>query len=449
MSFPRYPAYKDSGVKWMGEVPEHWEVDRLKYIAKASPSNVDKKSYEGDHAVLLCNYTDVYYNEEIVAGMSFMAATATTDQVEKFTLREGDTIITKDSETADDIAISAYVPQSLPGVVCGYHLSLIRPREGIDGRFIKRLFDSHFARATLGIAANGLTRYGLSQYPLDNFELPLPPAGEQTAIATFLDRETAKIDTLVADYRTLIELLQEKRQAVISHAVTKGLDPTVPLKDSGVEWLGDVPEHWEVGSVRRFSASVETGSTPLTYKPLDEGDGVMDWFTPGDFDGSVVLSRAAKRLSKAALEAREAPVFPANCVLVVSIGATLGKVGYCGVECSANQQINAVIPGYNLSGQFLAYALCSRVDSMRVLSNASTIGIMNQEKTKAVPLVKPPLAEQIGIVRFLDMQSDRVDSLINDAKDAITLLQERRTALISAAVTGKIDVRGLVETEVA
>jgi type I restriction enzyme S subunit len=255
MSFPRYPAYKDSGVEWLGEVPEHWEVDRLKYIAKASPSNVDKKSYEDDHAVMLCNYTDVYYNEEIVAGMPFMAATATTDQVDKFTLRAGDTIITKDSETADDIAISAYVPQDLPGVVCGYHLSLIRPREGVVGRFIKRLFDSHFARATFGIAANGLTRYGLSQYPLDNFELPLPPAGEQTAITTFLDCEIAKIDALVADYRTLIELLKEKRHAVISHAVTKGLDPKVPMKDSGVEWLGEVPEHWEIIALSRVTTS--------------------------------------------------------------------------------------------------------------------------------------------------------------------------------------------------
>jgi len=259
MSFPRYPKYKDSGVEWLGEVPEHWEVRRLKRICRVFPSNVDKKTVDGEMPVLLCNYTDVYYNDRIVADMGFMPATATDDQIVKFALRAGDTIITKDSETADDIAVAAYVPNDLPGVVCGYHLSMVRPQEGIHGAFVKRLFDSGYAKSCFAVRANGLTRVGLSQYEIDNVDMPLPPPTEQAAIATFLDRETAKIDDLIVEQQRLIELLKEKRQAVISHAVTKGLNPDAPMKDSGVEWLGEVPEHWGVAPLRRMDCLVQTG----------------------------------------------------------------------------------------------------------------------------------------------------------------------------------------------
>ena len=233
MSFPRYPKYKPSGVEWLGDVPEHWEVRRLKHMCHVFPSNVDKKSYEGETPVFLCNYTDVYHNGKIQTGMAFMSATATPEQIIKYTLRAGDTIITKDSETADDIAISSYVPFDLPGVICGYHLSMIRPIGGVNGLFIKLLFDSVYTKSCFAVRANGLTRVGLGQYEIDNVELPFPSIGEQALIANFLDRETAKIDALVAEQQRLIELLKEKRQAVISHAVTKGLDPTVRNRVAG------------------------------------------------------------------------------------------------------------------------------------------------------------------------------------------------------------------------
>ena len=201
-----------------------------------------------------------------------MAATASTDQVARFTLKGGDTIITKDSETADDIAIAAYVVEDLPGVVCGYHLSMVRPRGSTCGAYVKRLFDSFYAKARFAVAANGLTRVGLGQYALDNVEFPFPPPQEQQLIATFLDLETAKIDTLVEEQRRLIELLKEKRQAVISQAVTKGLDPNVSRKDSGVEWLGKVPAHWEVRKVNSLSTKITNGYVGPTRDILvDEG----------------------------------------------------------------------------------------------------------------------------------------------------------------------------------
>lgn len=274
MRFPRYPAYKDSGVEWLGKVPAHWQVRRLKQTCHMFPSNVDKKSHEGETPVVLCNYTDVYYNDVITADMSFMAATASPDQIAKFTLRAGDTIITKDSETADDIAIAAYVPADLPGVICGYHLSIVRPLPNTDGAFVKRLFDSTYAKSCFAVRANGLTRVGLGQYELDNVELPFPPLVEQRQIASFLDRETSKVDALIAEQQGLIKLLAEKRQAVISHAVTKGLDPLASMKPSGSEWLGEIPKHWGVSPLKWLTDPERPIMYGIVLPGPDVGEGI-------------------------------------------------------------------------------------------------------------------------------------------------------------------------------
>ncbi|WP_323033085.1 restriction endonuclease subunit S [Paracoccus sp. (in: a-proteobacteria)] len=244
-----YPAYKDSGVEWLGEVPEGWEVLDLKHLCYVFPSNVDKHSHPDETPVQLCNYTDVYYNDRITASLKFMEATATDAEIAKFSLRVGDVIFTKDSETADDIGIAAIVSEELPGIVCGYHLSIARPNDGVDGRFIKAFFNSAAAKGYFAVSANGLTRVGLGQSAINNLQLAVPPLPEQRAIAAFLDRETAKIDGLIEEQRRLIALLAEKRQATISHAVTRGLNPSARLKPSGVDWLGDVPEGWEGGAV--------------------------------------------------------------------------------------------------------------------------------------------------------------------------------------------------------
>jgi len=286
------------------------------------------------------------------------------------------------------------------------------------------------------------TQLNLNTDTVGGICIAVPPAAELSRALAFLDHETARIDALIEEQQRLIELLKEKRQAVISHAVTKGLDPTVPMKDSGVEWLGEVPEHWESLTLGRVASSVKTGGTPSDDLPsADIIDGV-EWYTPGDFTGDLLLDSSEKRVSAGAVRSGNAKVFPSGSVLIVSIGATLGKVGHIRRPASANQQINAVVPGPRVDGYFLAYSLSVKVNAMRFLSNASTIGIMNQEKTKEIWLSLPPLQEQKLITEFLDKQTSVIDTLIQEAAGGVALLQERRSALISAAVTGKIDVRG-------
>lgn len=215
---------KPSGIPWLGDIPAHWAVKRLRWVCDVFPSSVDKHSNEGESPVKLCNYTDVYYNELITDEIPFMIATATDPEITKFALVADDVVFTKDSETSSDIGIAAYVPNSLPGVVYGYHLSIARPRSGVKGLFVKRLFDSAAAKAYFEVSANGLTRVGLGQRAINDLPIPVPPLEEQEAIASFIDRETAKIGALVDEAFHSEKLLLERRAALIVAAVTGKID---------------------------------------------------------------------------------------------------------------------------------------------------------------------------------------------------------------------------------
>ena len=453
MSFPRYEAYRDSGVEWLSEVPLHWNVRRLKYLARVFPSNVDKKSYDDQLPVKLCNYTDVYYNDQITSNLEFMAATASAEEIEKFALKAGDTIITKDSETADDIAVAAYVPQDLPGVVCGYHLSMVRPRSDASGAFIKRFFDSAFAKASFEVRANGLTRVGLGQYAVDNVDVPAPPLPEQVAIASFLDRETGKIDALVEEQRRLIELLKEKRQAVISHAVTKGLDPTAPMKDSGVEWLGEVPAHWEVMPMKRiatvlpgFAFSSAGFSTNEEHVRLLRGVNVAVGGTR--WDETVFWERQGDD----GLDAFE--LDPGDVVLGmdrpwIGDGLRVAKISAKDLPALLLQRVAAVRPRAGQRGDYLFLAISLPAFFHHCAPEMTGVSVphISGSQIEGYVVAAPPEEEQSAIAIFVEERLSDFDTLRTEAEGAISLLLERRAALISAAVTGKIDVRGVAPAE--
>jgi type I restriction enzyme, S subunit len=445
VSFPRYPSYRPSGVEWLGSVPSHWSISRLKRACDAFPSNVDKKSVTGETDVRLCNYTDVYYNDRIVASMDLMAATATADQIKRFTLRAGDTVITKDSETADDIAVGAFVPDDLPGVVCGYHLSIVRPRADTHGAFIKWFFDSAYARAAFEVRANGLTRVGLGQYELDNVDLALPAFEEQVAIAAFLDRETAKIDGLVAEQERLIELLKEKRQAVISHAVTKGLNPDAPMKPSGVEWLGDVPAHWRPVALKHCLERLV--DTEHKTAPFVEDGQFLVVRTANVRDGRLVLE-GAKFTDEAGFEEWTRRAVPQPGDIIFTREAPAGEA--CIVPervplCLGQRTVLMKIDRGQLEPAFGLWSLYGGLSQefVRVLAQGSTVAHFNMSDIANVPLLLPPLSEQREIARFVGRALNDFDRLSTSCGRTVALLTERRTALVSAAVTGQVDVRGL------
>jgi len=214
----------NSGIEWLGQIPAHWGVKCLKEIATVQLSNVDKKTADGEDAVQLCNYVDVYYNHRIGREIKFMHATATPSQIRRFSLRMGDVLITKDSEAWTDIAVPAVVMEDLPGVLCGYHLAHIRPQEKIDGFFLAYCIAAVGPRDQYHIAANGITRFDLTGDAIRNGIFAIPSLAEQRYIADFLDRETTKMDALIIKIYQAIDRLKELRTALIAAAVTGNID---------------------------------------------------------------------------------------------------------------------------------------------------------------------------------------------------------------------------------
>jgi len=217
--------FKPSGVEWIGDIPEHWDARRLRTLAAVRASGVDKNTNEDEVPVMLCNYVDVYKNDRITAAIDFMKATATLEEIRAFELKAGDVIITKDSESWDDIAIPTFVPETIPGVVCAYHLALIRPFSGeIEGEFLFRAFSSDPVADQFRIAATGVTRFGLAQGAIKGAFFPLPPLEEQRAIIAHINEKCAEIDQAISRAQREIELMREYRTRLISDVVTGQVD---------------------------------------------------------------------------------------------------------------------------------------------------------------------------------------------------------------------------------
>ena len=252
-----YSSYRDSESKWLNQIPSHWQLERLKYVAYAQASNVDKHSKDDEAPVRLCNYTDVYKNECITAELEFMEATATSDEIERFSITDDEVIITKDSESWDDIAVPAYVPKAIDGVICGYHLTQIRPHgDRLDGKYLFYQLCSVAINRQFQVKANGVTRFGLPAYHIDNAAILVPPLYEQKAIARFLDAKTSQIDALIRRRSDLIPVLDEKRRATITNSVTCGLDPKTSFRKTDIPYLPTVPTHWRADTPLKYLLKV-------------------------------------------------------------------------------------------------------------------------------------------------------------------------------------------------
>ena len=443
-----YPAYKDSGVEWLGEVPKHWAVDNLKWFANVGLSNVDKKTKEDEPEVELCNYVDVYYNEEITRDINFMQATASQGQIDRLSLESGDVMITKDSETPDDIAVPAYVPETLPGVVCGYHLAHIRPHPTkLNGKYLFRSFLTNGIKDQFEFSANGITRFGISKYTIENALILIPPLPEQTAIAAYLDRKTAQIDQTIAKKQRLIDLLREERTALISQAVTKGLNPDAPMKDSGIPWLGEVPEHWEIDRLRWSIVMCKNG----IWGSEPEGEDGIVCVRVADFDREhslVNLEDPTYRLLKPG-EKVDRILQSGDLLLEKSGGGEKQPVGFVVLY---NHDEEAVCSNF-IARMPIAPQQESRYWNylnryyyfvrVNVRSIKQTTGIQNLDSYSYLceQVSYPPIEEQTAIAAYLDRKTAEIDQTIAHNQIQIERLCEYRTALISAVVTGKVDLR--------
>ena len=455
MSFPRYPKYKASGVEWLGDVPEHWDISRLGFEswvrARLGWKGLKAEEYVDDGFAFLST-PNIKGAEIDFENVNFIDQVR-FDESPEIKLREGDVLLAKDGSTLGTVNIVRSLPR--PTTV-NSSIAVITPNARLAGVFLYYLFESSYMENTIQRIKGGMGVPHLFQEDLNKFYLPLPSQSEQTLIASFLDRETAKIEGLVGEQRRLIELLKEKRQAVISHAVTKGLNPRAPLKPSGIEWLGDVPEHWEVVRLKYAITKIEQGWSPQcdNEPALDDEWGVLK-VGCGNRDEFDPTEQKALPLDLAPLPEYE--IKPGD--ILMSRGNTRDLVGMATLVRRVRPRLLLCDLLYRFHAQresveseFLVFSLRSANVRFQIEREATgtsaSMKKIGQGTIREFVICLPPLDEQREIGAFINALTAKLDALTTEAERAIELLQERRTALISAAVTGKIDVRGWAAAEV-
>jgi type I restriction enzyme S subunit len=440
MKYQKYSVYKESGVEWLGDVPEHWEVWKLSHAFEQIGSGTTPKSDATE-----------YYESGTIAWVN----TGDLNDGELFDCEKKVTeLALKDCSSLKVFPKNSLVI-AMYGATIG-KLALLRFEATVnqaccvfcDGSLIqsKFLFYSFIGvRQHIVSLATGGGQPNISQDILRSLKLSAPKKTEQQQIANFLDHETAKIDTLIEKQRRLIELLKEKRQAVISHAVTKGLNPNAPMKDSGVEWLGEVPEHWVIAQLKFNTMEMQTGPFGSQLHAEDYIDDGIPLINPAHMiDGKITPDSKVSVDTETWQRLKRHQLFEGDLIF-----ARRGELGRCAIVTKEQEgwlcgtgSLKAKLNNRLISDY--AYLLITSegvVSELSLESKGSTMDNLNTETIGRVRLPVPPVNEQLEVLAYANEVAGKFRNLIEKATSAINLMQERRTALISAAVTGKIDVR--------
>ena len=398
----------------------NYPLKPLKHLALLSVSNVDKKSEEDKIPVRLVNYTDVYYGDRLTPDLPLMEATASRSQVQAFQLSPGDVAITKDSETAEDIGIPAFVADASPDMVLGYHLALLRPAtRSVVPRYLYWAIASSRVRGQLSAGATGVTRFGLRTEVIASAAVPSPPLGKQRAIADFLDNETARIDGLITKKRRMIDLLEELVTATLIHQALQGWEAerTAPLKRVARPVLADGKAGAEIVTAYR-DGSVTTRSSRRA-----------DGYTLGEEDAALRQVRQGQ-------------------LVFHGLDGFAGAVGIADMDgkCSPAYHVCDVLSPHSaafFAFQLRALALTGYLEVQSSTVRQRAVDLRNWDRFGSVQVVIPSAERQLSAVRAITTARDRARRLVARMNQQLTLLQERRQALITAAVTGKLEVPGV------
>jgi type I restriction enzyme, S subunit len=412
-----YPKYKDSGLEWIGEIPEHWEVKKFKYLF-----------------VLITEKNDVKLKkiglENIECETGKFIDTKTNFEGEGIHFKTNDILFGKLRPYLAKVYLAKFEGKAVGDFYVfrckneiteryAFNLILSKPYiEVINGS----TFGSKMPRASWDFIANLKNAY--------------PEIEEQTAIADYLDRKIAKIDDLIARKECLLELYEEEKTAIINQSVTKGINPDVKLKDSGIDWLGEIPEEWEVKKLK-YIAKIKTGYTPPKNDSNNYSDDGKIWVKPDNLKQLVPIVSSSKKISNQGL--KENSIIPKGSVLVCCIGS-IGKLGIAGVNLITNQQINAIVFNSYVNSQFGQYLIISSKEEHIKYANENVVKILTTKDQGQIVFAIPSLHEQAVIANHLDCKTAEIDAKVAKTKKMIELLKEYRAALISEVVTGKINV---------
>jgi type I restriction enzyme S subunit len=413
---------------------------RLKDVALVRPSNVDKVARDDQPAVRLCNYTDVYYGDRLRNEADYMPSTATDEQIRRFCLKPGDTVITKDSETPDDIGVSAYVESSDYDLLCGYHLAILRPGPDVHPRYLTWAVRGDDARGQLATAATGVTRYGLRMEALAKLELWVPDRTQQATIALMLDVQVAHIDELLALRTRQIDALNARRSSNALIAVT-GAD-RMDAMGGRLLWASAVPASWPIAKITH-AARLGSGHTPSRGHPEWWLDCTLPWITTGEVqqirdDRTETLDDTREGISWIGHANSSAEVRPAGTV-VLSRTASAGYSAVMGRPMATSQDFVTWTCGPGLDPYYLLWCLrAMRPDLLGRLAMGSTHKTIYMPDIHSLQIPLPPIEEQHRIVAALRAENTRIDQGVDRMRSHAALLKERRQALITNAVLGRL-----------
>ncbi|MGB6130952.1 MAG: restriction endonuclease subunit S [Acidobacteriaceae bacterium] len=434
MKLPRYPKYKDSGVEWLGQVPEDWKVLPLKFLTKKIGSGITPRGGSevySDEGVLFLRSQNVYDDGLHLDEVAFIPH-ETDEEMSSTRVKPGDILL---NITGASLGRTALVPEGFAPANVNQHVCIIRLRGAKLNGFISYAMKSSAIKGQIEIAENGAAREGLNFVQIGGFHIALPTADEEAqAISLFLDRETAKIDALVAEQQHLIELLKEQRQAIIAEAVTKGIDADAPMKPSGIDWIGDIPAHWSVERTRWL----------LPERDQRSKTGEEEMLTVSHLTG--VTPRSEKNVTMFEAETNEGyKLCRAGDLVINTLWAWMGAMGIAPVFGIVSPAYNVYIPGKRLWPSYVDSLVRMPLFAQEITRYSKGVWTsrlrLYPEGLYQAYFPVPPLDEQKAIAQHIADENARIESLMTAANKSIELLQEHRSTLISNAVTGQIDVR--------
>lgn len=415
----------DSGIDWIGRIPKNWEVHPVKHIL-AERKEINNPITVTDILSLTNTRGVIPYSEKGEIGNK-----AKEDITGYKIVRENDIVINSMNLYIGSVGLSKYT-----GVVSPVYYMLYNRNDLHSIDYFSLLFQTKELQSKSHGYGNGILdiRMRIPMSNLNTIPLPVPPNDEQHRIVSVLNKKTTEIDSLISLQEQQIEKLKEYKQSVISKAVTKGLDPNVPMKDSGIKWIGEIPTNWSTMKLR-YLASLKTGTTPKENEGINGSQDGLQWYTPGDFN-ELYLRKSEQYIDIKTISKYNIQTFHPKSILLIGIGATAGKIGFALSESYSNQQITQISP-LNIYPDFLLYSLVSQTKMLRDLAMYTTLPILNNRYLKGIFIAVPDTKEQIEICDYLGQKLFQVDKHIKNRLLKIEKLQEFKKSLIYEYVTGK------------
>lgn len=441
----RYEEYKQTSIEFLDEVPKHWEEKRMRFIgylygglSGKSATDFNKAGNESNKHFI--PFTNIANN--LVIDPNNLQTVVIKENEKQNQVENGDLFFLMSSENYDDVGKSAVLNDEIPETYLNSFCKGFRITEKeIDSKFLNYQLHSKQHRHNLLTGANGFTRINLKIDKVKDLFTAIPPTKEeQTAIANYLDKKTAEIDQLIAEKEQLVTLYQEEKTALINQAVTKGINPDVKLKESGIEWLGDIPEHWFIKKLNWCFDTIGSGTTPKAGNQDYYFNGTHNWLLTGDLNDGEIHKTTKKITDKALNDYSSLKEYGENSVVIAMYGATIGKLGVLKIPTTVNQACCVLSEPTHLNYDFTFFLLLSARQEIINMSYGGGQPNISQELLKQFKVQVPPKEEQTEIVQYIEKESARIDAKIAKAEKYINLLTEYRTALISEVVTGKIKV---------